>query len=77
MLNIFKDDVTKQLSFSRISAALAFMACLIYAGYSIYKTAIMPDIQSGWMSYILGAYGINKFSSTVKEVKNVADNTVE
>lgn len=76
-MDFFKDDHTKQFSFARISAGVAFAALMVYCGYAVYKTSSLPDLPTGWLQYILGSYGLNKLSSTVKEVKNVANAPVE
>jgi hypothetical protein len=63
MLDMFKDDVTKQFSFGRISAAIVLVFQIGYAGYIVFTTKTMPDLQPGWAGLILVAYGINKMAS--------------
>lgn len=67
--DIFKDDNTKQYSLGRISATFVLITQLSYAGYVVYTTKILPDLQVGWGGFILGAYGINKVTSTFAPTK--------
>lgn len=62
--DMFKDDVTKQWSFARISAALAFIVCLFYTAWLAWETKKVPDFPTGWLTYVIAAYGLNKASST-------------
>lgn len=65
MKNMFCDDATGQLSFVRLSAAVVILLNLIYAGWIVYKTTVLPDIPTGWLTYVLIGYGLHKASSTV------------
>ena len=67
--NMFKDDNTKQFSLGRISAAIVLIVQLGYAGYVVYTTKVLPDLQTGWGGFILGAYGINKITSAFAPTK--------
>jgi len=68
-MDMLKDDYTKQYSISRVSVALVLTMLLIYAGYQLYKTATLPDLPNGWLTYLLGQYGLTKGASTIAEVK--------
>lgn len=69
LTDMFRDDYTKQISLSRVSVAIVLSLLLVYAGYQLYLTATLPDLPDGWLTYLLGQYGVNKASSTISEIK--------
>ena len=68
-MDFLKDDHTKQWSLSRISILLVLGMILIYAGVQVWKTGTLPDLGNGWLTYLLGQYGLNKGASTAAELK--------
>ena len=74
-MDFLRDDHTKQLSLSRISIVLVLGVILIYAGVQVIKTGTLPDLGNGWLTYLLGQYGLNKGASTVTEIKTASATT--
>ena len=69
ILDIFKDDTTKQWSLTRLSSAVVLVSNFVYAAYSVFKTGLMPDLGNNWLLLVLALYGLNKTASTVTTVK--------
>lgn len=69
--DMFRDDATAQLSISRVSFALVLICILIYAGWQAYKTSAMPDLPNGWLTFMLGQYGLSKGASVARTIKGV------
>ncbi len=68
LLDMFKDDATKQWSFARISAALVVFACLSYSAWVGITEKKLVDIPTNWLTYAMAAYGLNKVASTLNTV---------
>ena len=64
VLEIIKDDHTKQLSLSRILC----LSIVFYCFVSMYGA----DIPVGWCGLVIALYTANKTSSTYKETQNVS-----
>ena len=65
----FKDDSTGQFSMGRMCS----FCILVFLIWSLPHGA---DIPPNWLMAMLAFYGINKLSSTTKEVKNVVNPVV-
>lgn len=63
MTDMFKDDVTKQWSLARVSAAVVLAIQLGYSGFVVVTSKTLPDLQAGWLTFLLAIYGINKAAS--------------
>ncbi len=74
--DIFRDDTTGQLSLGRISAAIILVYLLGCTGHLMITTKTLTDIPANWLLAMLAFYGINKTSSTVKEINNVVNPVV-
>lgn len=69
MRDMFKDDATGQVSLGRVSAALILVYLLACTGHLMIVKGTLVDIPVNWLTAMVTFYGINKASSTVKEVK--------
>lgn len=58
-------------SFSRLSGALIIVGYLLYAGWIVVKTTVIPDIPGNLLMLVVGLYGINRFAAAI-EAKYVA-----
>lgn len=57
------DDTLKsrgKWSTGRLTMMIAFLGNLLFAGYSTYRTGLLPDLPTNWLALIGLMYGINK-----------------
>lgn len=73
---MFKDDVTKQWSLSRISAFVTLIFNLSYSGYTVFITKNFPDLGNNWMLLVLFLYGLNK-GATVARTITLGQNKID
>lgn len=73
IVDMFIDDHTKQVSLSRVSVAAVLVLLLAYAGMQVWKTGTMPDLGEGWLTYLLGQYGLTKGASTFSGIKGTTN----
>ena len=70
-MDMFRDDVTGQISLGRVSSAL-ILVCLLITSKTV------TDIPTNWLYAMMTFYGVNKLTSTAKEIKaNVGNTAVE
>ena len=65
ILVIFKDDVTGQWSLARISGSMVLIFNLLFAAGVVCFSHKLPDLPTGWLTLILGLYGINKIATGI------------
>jgi hypothetical protein len=68
IMDMFRDDATKQLSLTRVSSAVVLLFNLFYVLKVVSATGQLPDLGNNWLLLILALYGLNKGSSTVTAI---------
>ena len=76
LLDMFKDDVTKQWSLSRVSAFMVVVFNIAYCGYTVWVGDTFPDLGNNWLVLVLTLYGLNKGATVARAIK-IGGNSVD
>ena len=80
-LDPFKDDQTKQWSFSRVSGAAVLLWVCVVASLLIYKTGTIPvsvyQLMALFVGYTTAAYGFNKGISHFSRNRFISEDSEE
>lgn len=53
-------------SFSRFSGFLIIVGYLLFAGWIVVKTTVIPDIPGNLLMLVVGLYGINRLAAAIE-----------